>query len=229
MFQEGIRKKMWTIPTIEEIYNEYHKQKFFQRNGIYPKTIKNFDSLLNDSKKKEFLLRFQNMIKRNRNVVNWKLYILAIAEVTQGNFDLSILGTLKGTKIYRGYIEYKQKKNLEEVDILNEVKRSLAVISNYVGAQEIKLKDYYYENFETSPVALQHIFSDLVSPYLYAILPSQLAYKLLNYNDECFYDLFKCDKNEFFETVINPLHDNALKYKKIQEAAIKIEKTFSMI
>ena len=66
MFQEGIRKKMWTIPTIEEIYNEYHKQKFFQRNGIYPKTIKNFDSLLNDSKKKEFLLRFQNMIKSNQ-------------------------------------------------------------------------------------------------------------------------------------------------------------------
>ena len=69
----------------------------------------------------------------------------------------------------------------------------------------------------------------VVSPYLYAILPSQLAYKLLNYNDECFYDLFKCDKNEFFETVINPLHDNALKYKKIQEAAIKIEKALNML
>ena len=168
------------------------------------------------------------MIKRNRNVVNWKLYILAIAEVTQGNFDLSILGTLKGTKIYRGYIEYKQKKNLEETDIINEIKRSLAVISNYIGAQDIKLKEYYCENFETSPIALQHIFSDLVSPYLYAILPSQLAYKLLNYNDECFYDLFKCDKNDFFETVINPLHDNALKYKKVQEIAIKIEKVFKI-
>ena len=89
---------MWTIPTIEEIYNEYHRQKFFQKNGIYPRPIKNFDSL-NDPKKKEYLLRFQNMIKRNRNTVNWKLYILAIAEVTQGQFDLSLLGTLKGTKI----------------------------------------------------------------------------------------------------------------------------------
>ena len=220
---------MWTIPTIEEIYNEYHKQKFFQRNGIYPRPIKNFEKLINDKNKKEYLLRFQNMIKRNRNVVNWKLYILAIAEVTQGNFDLSILGTLKGTKIYRGYIEYKQKKNLEEVDIINEVKRSLAVISNYIDAQEIKLKDYFYQNIETSPVALQHIFSDLVSPYFYAILPSQLAYKLLSYSDECFYDLFKCDKNEFFETILKPLHDNALKYKTVQDASINLEKALNML
>lgn len=219
---------MWTIPTIEEIYNEYHRQKFFQKNGIYPRPIKNFDSL-NDPKKKEYLLRFQNMIKRNRNTVNWKLYILAIAEVTQGHFDLSLLGTLKGTKIYRGYIEYKQKKNLEETDIINEVKKSLAVISNYISAQEIKLKDYFYQNIETSPVALQHIFSDLVSPYFYAILPSQLAYNLLCYHDDCFYDLFKCDKNEFFETIINPLHDNALKYQKVQDMSIKLEKAFNKL
>lgn len=219
---------VWTIPTIEEIYNEYHKQQFFYRNGIYPKTIKNFKAL-EDPKKREFLLRFQNMIKRNRHVINWQLYIQAIAEVTQGNFDISILGTLKGTKIYRGYIEYKQKKQLNDIHIINEVKRSLAAISNYVSSQDIKLKDYFYQQSGASPIALQHIFSDHVSPYLYSILPPNLAYKLLNYHDDCFYDLFQRNKNEFFETVINPLHDNALKFKKVQELSMKLEIALSKI
>ena len=41
----------WKIPTIEEIYNEYHKQTFFIRNGVYPKTIQNFTSLYEDERK----------------------------------------------------------------------------------------------------------------------------------------------------------------------------------
>ena len=34
---------------------------------------------------------------------------------------------------------------------------------------------------------------------------------------------------EFFETIINPLHDNALKYKKVQDASIKLEKALNML
>lgn len=218
----------WKIPSLEEIYNECHKQKFFYRNGIYPRPIKNF-SVIENSNKKEYLLRFQNLIKRNRNVINWQLYIQALAEVTNGTFDLSILGTLKGTKIYRGFIEYKQKKELNEIEILNEIRRSLAAIANYNFSQNIKMKDYFSKNFETSPIALQHIFSDSVSIYFYAVMPSNISYSLLNYSDDCYYDLFQCSKNDFFDTIINPLHDSSLKYKKVQEAAIKLEAAFKKL
>ena len=41
----------WKIPTIEEIYNEYHRATFFESNGVYPKTIKNFEKLYVDNYK----------------------------------------------------------------------------------------------------------------------------------------------------------------------------------
>lgn len=107
----AISEVTWKIPTIEEIYNEFHRQRFYQQNGIYPRTIKNFKAL-EDQQKREYLLRFQNMIRRNKNLINWKMYILAIAEVTQGNFDMSYLGTLKGTKIYRGYIRIASEERI---------------------------------------------------------------------------------------------------------------------
>ena len=37
------------------------------------------------------------------------------------------------------------------------------------------------------------------------------------------------EKNDFFDTIINPLHDSSLKYKKVQEAAIKLEAAFKKL
>ena len=52
------------IPTIEEIYNIYHRETMHAMKGIYPKSIKNFENILN-KKNIELLIRFQNVIKRN--------------------------------------------------------------------------------------------------------------------------------------------------------------------
>ena len=84
---------MIRIPTIEEIYNEYHRECFFAKKQAYPRSIKNFDKVLTPDKK-EFLLKFQNMIKRNSEIIDWKIYIKACAQYFKRPFDLKILGSM---------------------------------------------------------------------------------------------------------------------------------------
>ena len=95
---------MWKIPTIEEVYNEYHKQTFYIRNGVYPRTIQDYSSLYADKNKVEKLKKFIEVLKRNRASIDWKLYILALAKVFQIRYDLKYLGSFAGNKIYRDYI-----------------------------------------------------------------------------------------------------------------------------
>lgn len=85
----------WKIPTVEEIYNEYHKQTFFIRNGVYPKTIHNFESLYEDERKVQQIKYFIEFIKRNRASVDWKLYILALTKVLKNRYDLKYLGSFR--------------------------------------------------------------------------------------------------------------------------------------
>ena len=94
------------IPTIEEIYNIYHRETMHAMKGIYPKSIKNFENILN-KKNIELLIRFQNVIKRSYDSIDWKLYIKACAEYFKYRFDIKILGSLQGNKIYRNYLRYK--------------------------------------------------------------------------------------------------------------------------
>ena len=54
----------YRIPSIEEIYEEYHREVFFIAKSIYPRRLKNFDKII-DSEKRELLIRFQEFIKRN--------------------------------------------------------------------------------------------------------------------------------------------------------------------
>lgn len=84
---------IWKIPTIEEIYNEFHKQKFFFQRGFYPKTIKNYNSLYSDEKNIQILKYFINFLERNRNSVDWKIYIFALAKVLKGRLELKHLGS----------------------------------------------------------------------------------------------------------------------------------------
>ena len=78
------------IPTIEEIYNIYHRETMHAMKGIYPKSIKNFENILN-KKNIELLIRFQNVIKRSYDSIDWKLYIKACAEYFKYRFDIKIL------------------------------------------------------------------------------------------------------------------------------------------
>ena len=83
------------LPTIEEIYNEFHKQKFFFQRGFYPKTIVNYDNLYSDKKKVEIIKYFILYLERNRNSVDWRKYIFALAKVLRGKLELKHLGSFR--------------------------------------------------------------------------------------------------------------------------------------
>jgi effector-binding domain-containing protein len=131
---------MWKIPGIEEIYNEYHKQTFFIRNGVYPRTIKNFENLYNDQRKVDHIKYFITFLERNRDTVDWKLYILALAKVLRSSFELKHLGKFGANKIYRDYVKSLQiEKNIKNYNI--ELSKINYLLEENNMKNEIFIKD----------------------------------------------------------------------------------------
>lgn len=215
------------IPTIELIYNEFHKQKWYALNGIYPRTIKNFSSIYSNKTKYEYLVRFQNLLKRSGGMIDWKLYIYANAQLLKERFDLKQLGTLSGTKIYRNYMLYKLKDSSTEDIIYNDIITNLQFLSAYCKENNFKFKDYILENASLIPLLLIHLYAGTISLYFYSCLSETLIYKIFNiYQDDAYFELFNMNKYEFITNIILPKHVESLKYKKIRNIADKIDKIF---
>lgn len=215
------------IPTIEEIYNEYHKQTFFVMNGVYPRTIKNFNSINKDITKKEHLIKFQNFIERNRESVDWKLYIYACAQLLKNRFDLKILGSLSGNKLYRSFINYKITEEQKSQDIFDEIIRSLKFLNFILTENNIDINQYFLEDIHIIPLSLKHIYSGTISIYLYAAINPNTVYSwFCNYNDDAFQELFHMSKKEFLENVIASKREFIIKFPKIREICNKLDAKF---
>lgn len=218
---------MWKVPSIEEIYNEFHKQTFFMRNGVYPKTIKNFDNLYTDERKINHLKYFVKFLERNRETVDWKLYIFALAKVLKNSFELKHLGKFAANKIYRDYISSLQiDKDNPEV-IYNEIVNSLKVLSGYLKENELTWDNYLNLNDNIIPTVLKHIYAGSVSLYFYACFPLQVLNKWFNYPDDCFQELFKLNKNEFISIYFENKHNILLKNPRLVEIISKLETKFN--
>lgn len=213
----------WKIPTIEEIYNEYHRQTFFIMNGVYPKSIKNFDSLYNDPIKTQHLLKFQEVLKRNRASIDWKLYILALAKVMKNRYDLKLLGSFGGNKIYRDYIKYLSTKQDTETEIYTTIISNLQFLFAFLKENELTFLDYFKEDAALIPLALKHIYSGTISVYFYACFPQHVIAKWLNYPDDVYYELFNLSKYEFLQTYIISKRQNLLTSIKIKQLIDMLE------
>lgn len=211
------------IPTIEEIYNIYHRETTFVMKGFYPRSIKNFSSILNDSNI-QLLTKFQHFIEKNQNLVDWKLYIIALSKYFNRRFDLKLLGSLKGTKIYRQYLEFINTSNeLTEEQIKNEIVSSLMFLKNYLSENEIRLNQYFNLDLNLIPIYLKHIYSGSVSQYFYACFSFEKIVKIFfNTPDDVFLELFNMQKNQFINMLQNK-RNNILKYKNIRTIMEKIE------
>jgi hypothetical protein len=218
---------MFKVPTIEEIYNEYHKQTFYIRNGVYPKTLKNFDSIYSDPTKLQFLKSFVAFLERNKSSVDWKLYILALAKVLRTRYDLQYLGSFKGNKIYRDYVKSLQGPKDGIEDIYSTIINSLTFLQAYIKESEISFMEYFDCGNKIIPDALNHIYAGTVSPYLWACFPHQTLAKWFNYPDDVFYELFHVSKYEFLQTWIINKREQILSIKKIQELICLLEQKFS--
>ena len=215
------------IPTIEEIYNIYHRETMHAMKGIYPKSIKNFENILN-KKNIELLIRFQNVIKRSYDSIDWKLYIKACAEYFKYRFDIKILGSLQGNKIYRNYLRYKNL-NIEVTnnEIYDEIVASLKFLSNYLNESKITLKEYLDTKTAIIPIFLKHIYSGSISAYLYACLDQSKIFRIFHdIPDDIFYELFNCSRNEYFDNCIFIKRDRIIGISKLKDIINKINDKF---
>lgn len=218
---------IYKIPSIEQIYNEYHKQTFYAMNGTYPKTITNFDKIYKNQNNLELLKKFQNLLSRNRDAIDWKLYIEAIAQNYKSRFDLRVLSNLNGIKIYRNYIQNKFKDLDSENAIYNEIIQSLVFINGYLKANNITFEEYFNLDKDTIPVSLKHIYAGTVSLYFYAAFdPYKVGIKMLDYPNDLFLEYFYINKEEFMQKFILNKHKDILKYQKVREIMEKIQKIF---
>lgn len=211
----------YRIPTIEEIYNEYHKMTMFESKGFYPKSIKNFDKILNKTKI-ELLTKFQNVIKRNYDLIDWKLYIQSCAKYFKGNFDLQILGSLKGNKIYRLYVNYKNfEKTDQEIEL--EIINSLKFIKLFCTENKMTITEYFHDRNTNFPIIIKHLYSGAVSFYFYAVFHYSDVFKIFgDIPDDVYYELFNCARNDFLDNNINKKHDKILNSKKLFSIINKI-------
>lgn len=218
---------IYKLPTIEQIYNEYHKQTFFAMNGTYPKTIVNYDKIYKNQNVMELLKKFQGLLARNREAINWKLYIQAIAQNYKSRFDLRILSNLNGIKIYRNFIQDKFQGKENQNYIYSEIINSLVFLSGYLKTNNLSFREYLNLDKETIPVALKHIYSGTMSLYFYATFdPYKVSFELLDYPNDLFLEYFSMNKDDFIQNYIINKHKEIIKYKKIKQLIEKIQKTF---
>lgn len=218
------------IPTIEEIYEEYHREVFFATKSIYPRRLKNFDKII-DSEKKELLTRFQSFIKRNFGSVDWKLYIKACARYYKRKFDLKILGSLNGNKIYRMYVSYSKLSDEQSTDeIYDDIINSIKFIKDFSDENSISVKEYFLDRSSVVPIIIKHIYAGTVSLYFYACLDFNVNFNIFkDIPDDVFYEMFNVSRNEFLENFIKSKHDIIICKSKIFNIINNINKKFSKI
>lgn len=217
---------MWKIPTIEEVYNEYHKQTFYIRNGVYPRTIQDYSSLYADKNKVEKLKKFIEVLKRNRASIDWKLYILALAKVFQVRYDLKYLGSFAGNKIYRDYIKSLTLID-NETEIYNAIINSLSFLVPYLKESCMSFEEYFNETDNIIPLSLKHIYAGTISIYFYACFSKNTLYKWFHYPDDVFQELFQLSKTEFINTYILSHRDKILLNNKLNNLVLTLEKKFN--
>lgn len=220
-------KIYFKLPTIEDVYNEYHKQKFFMRNGVYPRAIKNFKSLYEDERKIQHIKFFLDFLNRNRSSVDWKLYILALAKVLNQRFELKHLGTFGGNKIYRDYIKSINLNNSDIEDIYNKIVSTLVFLNGFLKENEMTFKEYFEEDSEVIPLSLKQIYAGTVSIYFYACFPPHVLDKWFKYPNDVFQELFQLDKYEFLDKYFVTHRNKLLTNVKTQQLIQKLELNFN--
>lgn len=220
----------YRIPSIEEIYEEYHREVFFVAKSIYPRRLKNFGKII-DSEKRELLVRFQEFIKRNFGSVDWKLYIKACARYYKRKFDLKLLGSLSANKIYRMYVSYSKLSDEQSIDeIYDDILNSIKFIKNFSSENEMTIKEYFTNRENAVPVIVKHIYAGTVSLYFYACLDPELNFRIFgDIPDDVFYEMFNISRNEFLNLFISKKRESILVKAKIFNIINNINEKFSKV
>jgi len=218
------------VPSIEEIYDCYHRETFFAQRSFYPKSIKNFNKILTPEKT-ELLKKFQKFIIRNQEMVDWKLYVKACASYFKRNFDLKVLGSLNANKIYRTYVEYVKIGDSKTPDqIYDEVISSLKFLKEFIADNRLTFKDYFYNRDDIIPVIIRHLYAGTVSFSFYACLDPITCFKIFqDIPDDVFFEMFKCSRNDFLQFFINDRRQKMICMSKVLPIINKLEGKFKSL
>jgi hypothetical protein len=200
--------------TIEQIIQCFHKQTVFKKTGNYPRKLKN---PMSSKYAKEHLSDFKNFLKfceKNKEMVDWELYIESLADFYKGWFSPSVLTKIRAIKIYRNYISSKKSE-----DPYEEILKNLKFVFKYMKQNNIeRVQDYFIENQYLIPTLAKHHSAGSVSIFFIALfskLKTVIALYPQDVKDEFFYD---------FEENINLARAKNLKIKKLRKIMENPEK-----
>lgn len=150
----------YSVPTLMQVLQEYHRQTMFYSKGIYPRKIKNIEGSKLYKEHKAAFEKFIQFIKRNNGHIVWDKMIQILAEQHKGWFSPMMLSNQRGIKIYRTAVS-----KFDDVDIVKAVKSSIKNI-------DFKLfDDYILANKNIIPTLCTDLYSGKVSPFLLALNP----------------------------------------------------------
>ena len=189
----------WKIPTIEQVYNEYHKQTFFVRNGVYPKTIQNYETLYQDQRKVEQLKYFIEFIFQSGFIEAYLNDYLTRNDLSPSEF--SSICYFPGNIFYlcdKNFI-LKRDWNLKIIKIINYK------ISYFLSEKNQYLKDDNAMNNLAYWISIYYFFS---------------AFGIFNYAFDTLItnNLQDCQN---FSIIVFRINEHLLKHQKIN---IRIEK-----
>lgn len=164
--------------TAEQLYNEYHRQTFHAKRGIYPRAVVNFDKC----RSKEWWVSFQKaaeFISSNPNI-DHVILVRAIATAYRERFDPRLLMHPRGFKLYRAYIE-ERNAVVDDSSVMEVLKESFR---NAVDACRINGISTFeqYLNFNSSIIPLMAIQygNGQISSMFLALIPN-MEHVLKNY------------------------------------------------
>ena len=151
-----------------QVYDMLRRKKLFKAKGIHASKMVNFEKF-NASDKVHYFERLIHMISTSGGLIDINVYLDAIVDHFDGEwFDLGILPSQRGIRIYNDYIQFKRQTQSSSVgDLSKSVFDSIGFIVKFCHDNKLKSLDEYLSHNPHYPSVLVHYKSGSVTgPFL---------------------------------------------------------------
>lgn len=205
------------------IYQEYYSTLIFRKTGNYPRSIKNWDKI----KEKNiwpYILKFADTVKKSNGAIDYKLFVKALFEFTNGEWiNPKLFTTQQGIGIYKVYLK-KMENDINPESIKSGLIRSAKFVAKFCKAHNIKsFEDYLNHNSALFPSVLTHFQAGSITKPFFYLIPSIEHYLTGCYPVDIVYDMFG-EKDIHMDIVTKRIF-----YSKKSEWIIKFDKNFESV
>lgn len=177
----------------KEIYQYYHRLSIYHKTGKFPRLIKNWDKPKTSSIW-PYIERFANIVERSNGMINYKLFIQALFEFSNGQwFNPKLLVSPKGITIYNHYIKTINDES-DPALVKKGINKSIKYIVEFCKKNNLEsFEDYFYKNVNIYPPILLHYKAGSISKAFFTLIPN-IDKKLANFPPDLIADLFPPEK-----------------------------------